>query len=230
MDLDVLEGGATRRYSGFMVDFGIDIVDYYAGWPSKIHGNVADAGPQLVVNEIREPIGVCGVITPWNGPSSIPLAIIPPLACGNSVVLKPAEQTPLAPLFVSRLCHEAGIPEGVINVVQGLGNSAGQALVEHPGVDAISFTGSVATGRKIQATAAQTLKRVSLELGGKSPHIIFADADLDMAVPWPPWRSSVMRARSASLVRACWCRKTFTTSLSSALSRIARAACRHRLR
>lgn len=183
MDLDILEGGATRGYSQFLVEIAIDIINYYAGWPTKIEGSIAPTAPGMVVQEIREPIGVCGVITPWNGPSTIPLSIIPALACGNSVVLKPAEQTPLAALLVCRLCLEAGIPPGVINLVQGYGHTAGNALVEHPGVHAISFTGSVETGRKIQTTAAATLKRVTLELGGKSANIIFDDADLEKAVP-----------------------------------------------
>lgn len=182
-DLDILEGGATRSYSGFMVQLGIEIVNYYAGWPTKIQGGIPATSSDIVVQEVREPVGVCGVITPWNGPSCIPLSIIPALACGNSVVLKPAEQTPLAALFVAGLCSQAGIPDGVLNVIQGFGHTAGAALVAHPLVDSISFTGSVETGRKIQIAAAGSLKRLTLELGGKSPQIIFADADLDVAVP-----------------------------------------------
>jgi acyl-CoA reductase-like NAD-dependent aldehyde dehydrogenase len=109
------------------------------------------------------------------------LGIIPALACGNSVILKPAEQTPLTALLVAELCTEAGIPPGVLNVVQGVGEVVGAALVQHPLVDGVSFIGSVDTGRRIQAAAAPRLKRLTLELGGKSPHIIFADADLDAA-------------------------------------------------
>jgi phenylacetaldehyde dehydrogenase len=133
------------------------------------------------VIEAREPVGVCGVIFPWNAPSGVPVGVMGPLACGNSVVFKPAEQTPLAALFFARLCREASIPDGVVNVVQGVGEKAGAALVAHPMVDIISFTGSPETGRVIQASAATRLKRVSLELGGKSPHIIFNDADIDVA-------------------------------------------------
>jgi acyl-CoA reductase-like NAD-dependent aldehyde dehydrogenase len=180
-DLDVLDGGVVRSYSQFIVQFGIDITEYYAGWPTKIHGSLPVSTPELVVQEVREPIGVCASIMPWNGPSAVPLGIIPALACGNSVILKPAEQTPLTALFVARLCTEAGIPPGVLNVVQGVGEVVGAALVEHPLVDCVSFIGSVETGRRIQAAAARRLKRVTLELGGKSPHIIFADADLDKA-------------------------------------------------
>ncbi len=180
-DLDVLDGGVVRAYSRFIVQFGIDITDYYAGWPTKFHGSVPVSSPQLVVQETREPIGVCAAIVPWNGPSAAPLAIVPGLACGNSIILKPAEQTPLTALLVAQLCVDAGIPAGVVNVVQGLGEVAGAALVSHPLVDAVSFTGSGDTGRKIQAAAAPRLKRLAMELGGKSPHIIFADADLETA-------------------------------------------------
>lgn len=181
MDLDVLEGGVIRGYSGFMVQLGIDIVDYYAGWPTKMHGSIPASAPDLVIQQVREPIGVVGVIMPWNGPSAVPLGVVPALACGNSVVLKPSEETPLTAILLARLCVEAGIPRGVVNVVHGMGETAGAALVEHPSVDAISFTGSVETGRRIQAAAARRLKRVALELGGKSPQLVFADADLDAA-------------------------------------------------
>ncbi len=180
-DLDVLEGGVIRGYSQFIVQFGIDVTNYYAGWPTKLHGVPPASTPDLVVQEIREPIGVSASIIPWNGPSAAPCGIVPALACGNSVVLKPAEQTPLAATFVGRLCLKAGIPPGVVNVLHGLGEAAGAALVDHPMVDAISFTGSSETGKRIQIAAAQRLKRVSMELGGKSPHIIFNDADLAAA-------------------------------------------------
>jgi acyl-CoA reductase-like NAD-dependent aldehyde dehydrogenase len=181
MDLDVLDGGLVRSYSEFIVRFGIDATAYYAGWPTKLHGSTPAAPPDVIVQELREPIGVCGVITPWNGPSAAPAGIVPALACGNSVVLKPAEQTPLAAIVVAKLCLEAGVPAGVVNVVQGVGEIVGAALVAHPDVDSISFTGSCETGRRIQAAAAPTLKRLSMELGGKSPQIVFADADLDAA-------------------------------------------------
>jgi len=181
MDLDVIDGGLVRAYSEFIVKFGQDAVDYYSGWPTKLHGSMPACPPDMVVQEVREPVGVVGVITPWNGPSAAPAGIVPALACGNSVVLKPAEQTPLAALVVGRLCLEAGIPAGVVNVLQGVGEVAGAGLVEHPLVDVIGFTGSGDTGRRIQAAAAPRLKRVGMELGGKSPHIVFDDADLDAA-------------------------------------------------
>jgi len=180
-DLDVLDGGVVRGYSQFIVQFGIDITEYYAGWPTKIHGSLPVSTPDLIVQEVREPIGVCASIMPWNGPSAAPLGIVPALACGNSVILKPAEQTPLTSLLVARLCVEAGIPAGVFNVVQGLGEVVGAALVKHTLVDCVSFIGSADTGRRIQAAAAPRLKRLTMELGGKSPHIIFADANLEEA-------------------------------------------------
>ena len=181
MDLDVIDGGLVRAYSEFIVKFGQDAVDYYSGWPTKLHGSAPASPPDVVVTEVREPVGVCAVITPWNGPSAAPAGIVPALACGNSVVLKPAEQTPLAAIVTARLCLEAGIPPGVVNIVQGVGEVAGAALVDHPLVDSISFTGSCETGRRISAAASARLKRVSMELGGKSPHIVFDDADLDAA-------------------------------------------------
>jgi len=181
IDLDMLDGGIIRAQAPFFVQFGIDITNYYAGWPSKIEGIVSPTGPKVLVQQLREPVGVCGVIMPWNAPSAVPLGVVAPLACGNSVVLKPAEHTPLTALFFATLCLEAGVPPGVVNVVHGPGSTAGAAVVDHREIDSISFTGSVETGRRIQAAAAKRLKRVSLELGGKSPHIIFADADLDAA-------------------------------------------------
>jgi len=180
-DLDVLEGGVLRAFSTFMVQLGIDIVDYYAGWPTKMAGSMPASSPDVVVQVVREPIGVVAVIMPWNGPSAVPLGVVPALACGNSVVLKPSEETPLTAVLLAQLCLEADIPPGVVNVVQGVGEIAGAALVEHPDVDSISFTGSAETGRRIQASAAARLKKVSLELGGKSPQLVFADADLEAA-------------------------------------------------
>jgi len=180
-DLDVIDGGIVRSHSPFYSQFGIDITEYYAGWPTKLHGSMPVNTPDLVVQEVRTPIGVCASIIPWNGPSAAPLAFVGALACGNSVVIKPAEQTPLTALFVAQLCIDAGIPPGVINVVQGRGEIVGSDLVRHPLVDAVSFTGSCDTGRKIMSAAGPRLKRLSMELGGKSPNLIFADADLDTA-------------------------------------------------
>ena len=136
---------------------------------------------EFAVYQVREPLGVVGAIMPWNGPTAAAAMATFPLCAGNSVVLKPAEQTPMTAVRIAELALEAGIPPGVFNVVQGTGERVGAALVAHPEVDAITFTGSNATGRAIQAGAAARVKRVSLELGGKSPSIIFPDADLEAA-------------------------------------------------
>jgi aldehyde dehydrogenase (NAD+) len=156
---------------------------YYAGWADKIEGEVIPVSGSYLNYTRREPVGVCGQIIPWNYPFQMAAwKVAPALACGNTVVLKPAEQTPLTALELARIAEEAGLPAGVLNVVPGFGETAGAALVKHPDVDKIAFTGSTAVGRLIQREAAGTLKRVSLELGGKSPNIVLADADLDAAV------------------------------------------------
>src|SRR3954471_17828469 len=135
--LDVIDSGLLRLYAGFIVQFAIDGLDYYAGWPSKLHGTIPAAPREFAVYQVREPIGVVGAIVPWNGPTVAAVMALFPLAAGNSVVLKPAEQTPMTAVRVAELAVEAGIPEGVFNVVQGTGESVGAALVAHPGVDAI---------------------------------------------------------------------------------------------
>ena len=156
---------------------------YFAGWPTKIEGNVLPVGqPDMLCYTLREPVGVCGQIIPWNYPLLMAAwKVAPALAAGCTVVLKPAEQTPLTALRLGELALEAGIPEGVLNVVTGDGET-GAALVDHPGVDKIAFTGSTAVGREIGAKAGRALKRMTLELGGKSPNIVLPDADLDAAV------------------------------------------------
>jgi acyl-CoA reductase-like NAD-dependent aldehyde dehydrogenase len=156
--------------------------DYYAGWADKLVGETIPADPDYFSYTLREPLGVIGAITPWNFPLCIAAQkVAPALASGNTVVLKPAEQTPLTALRLAELSAEAGLPEGVLNVVPGFGPTAGRSLVRHPGVDGISFTGEYLTGQEIMKNAALTLKRISFELGGKSANIIFADADLDEA-------------------------------------------------
>jgi len=161
----------------------IDTLRYYAGWADKINGQVIPARPDALTYTVREPVGVVGAIVPWNFPLMIGMwKVAPALACGCAVVLKPAEITPLSALRVGDLALEAGLPPGVLNVVPGFGKSAGRALVDHPDVDKVTFTGSPAVGREVLAGAAGNLKRVTLELGGKSANVIFADADLDAAV------------------------------------------------
>jgi acyl-CoA reductase-like NAD-dependent aldehyde dehydrogenase len=155
---------------------------YYSGWPTKVFGETNPSGDDVFVYTLREPIGVCGGIIPWNFPLIMAAwKVAPALAFGNTVVLKPAEQTPLTALRLAELCLEAGVPEGVVNVVTGFGPEAGAALAAHTDVDKIAFTGSTEVGRKILHASEGNLKRVSLELGGKSPNIVFADADLKSA-------------------------------------------------
>ncbi|GAA4259724.1 aldehyde dehydrogenase family protein [Dietzia aurantiaca] len=180
-DLDSLEAGILRRYAAGIATFSADALRYFAGWPTKIAGQIPPVGPDFVVQERLEPAGVVGVIKPWNGPAAIFAQVAPALAAGNSVVLKPAEHTPSSATYMALLALEAGIPPGVFSVVHGDG-VVGKALVEHPEVDRLSFTGSVGTGRTIATAAAQTFKKVNLELGGKSPVLVFADADIDLAV------------------------------------------------
>jgi aldehyde dehydrogenase (NAD+) len=156
---------------------------YFAGLADRIQGSTIPVAGPFLNYTLREPVGVVGCITPWNFPLSLAAwKVAPALACGNAVILKPAEQTPLTALRLGELAAEVGFPAGVLNVVPGFGDSAGAALVRHPGVDAIAFTGSTEVGRIVMREAAETLKKVSLELGGKSPNIVLADADVKAAV------------------------------------------------
>ncbi len=188
--LDALDNGkpyAKARTSD--VPLSAEHFRYYAGWPTKIEGATIPTNTAGMLNyTLREPIGVCGLIVPWNYPLLMASwKIAPALAAGNCIILKPAEQTPLSALFLATLFEQAGFPPGVFNVVTGFGETAGAALVEHPGVDKIGFTGSTEVARKIVRASTGNLKRVSLELGGKSPAIIFADADLEQAVSGATW-------------------------------------------
>ncbi len=161
----------------------IEVLRYYAGWADKIHGETLASAGSMFNYTRREPLGVVGAIVPWNFPLLLAVwKIAPALACGNTVVLKPAEETPLTALKLGELAAQAGFPAGALNVVPGFGTTAGAPLVRHPGVDKIAFTGSTEVGREIMRAAADTLKPVTLELGGKSPNIVFADADLKAAV------------------------------------------------
>jgi acyl-CoA reductase-like NAD-dependent aldehyde dehydrogenase len=180
--LETLNNGCPISFARAQIADVAQTFRYYSGWPTKIYGETNPSGPETLNYTLREPIGVCGQIIPWNGPlSSASWKIAPALACGNTVVLKPAEQTPLTAVRFGQLLLEADVPPGVVNVVTGFGETAGAALVAHPDVDKIAFTGSTEVGKKIVQAAAGTVKRVTLELGGKSPNIIFADADLDRA-------------------------------------------------
>jgi len=169
------------------VPASVDNLRYMAGWATKIEGNtipISAQGGQFLAYTLREPIGVVGQIIPWNFPLVMAtLKLGPALATGCTVVLKPAEQTPLTALRLGELVQEAGFPDGVVNIVTGYGETAGAALAAHPDVDKIAFTGSTEVGKLIVHAAAGNLKKVSLELGGKSPNIVFQDAEIDSAIP-----------------------------------------------
>jgi acyl-CoA reductase-like NAD-dependent aldehyde dehydrogenase len=182
-------GKTVREAAGADVMTAADCFRYYAGWVRKIHGETIPVDGPYFNYTLREPIGVVGAIVPWNFPLQIAAwKVAPALACGCSVVLKPSELTPLNALRFAEIAREAGLPEGVLNVVTGYGPTTGEALALHEDVDKISFTGSIATARKLlQYSAVSNLKRLSLELGGKSPNIVFPDADLDAAVKAQLW-------------------------------------------
>jgi phenylacetaldehyde dehydrogenase len=165
----------------------IDLFRYMAGWATKIEGNtipISAHGAKFLAYTLREPVGVVGQIIPWNFPLMMASwKLGPALATGCCVVLKPAEQTPLTALLLGELIQEAGIPDGVVNIVPGYGETAGAALAAHPNVDKVAFTGSTEVGKLIVHAATGNLKKVSLELGGKSPNIVFQDADIDATIP-----------------------------------------------
>ncbi len=171
---------AVRRQD---VPAALDCLEYYAGWCDKITGDVVPVRPDALTYVVRDPVGVVGGIVPWNFPLMNAMwKIAPALACGCTMVMKPAQETPLSALFLGELALEAGVPPGVLNILPGPGPTAGMALVTHPGIDKITFTGSPAVGKLIMERAAKNVPKLTLELGGKSPNIVFADADLDAAV------------------------------------------------
>ena len=156
---------------------------YYAGWADKLHGETIPVRGEYLAYTLREPVGVIAAIVPWNFPLLLTAwKVAPALASGNTVIIKPASQTPLTAIALAEIAAEIGVPPGVLNVITGPGSTVGQMLVEHPGIDKIAFTGDTATGKGIMRGAAETLKKITLELGGKSPNIVFADADLDAAI------------------------------------------------
>lgn len=182
-ELETLDNGKPIFESRYVdMPMVADVFRYYAGWATKIHGETVNTFNNAFTYTLREPVGVVGAIVAWNFPLLLASwKLGPALACGNTVVLKPAEQTPLTALRFGELALEAGLPGGVLNIVTG-GPETGAALVKHPGVDKIAFTGSTSVGKEIMRNSADTLKRVTLELGGKSPNIVFADSALDSAV------------------------------------------------
>lgn len=163
----------------------VETLRYFAGWADKIVGQTIPTTPLKFAYTLKQPVGVVGQIIPWNYPLAMAAwKLGPALACGNTVVLKPAEQTPLSILLFSELIHQAGFPKGVVNIVNGYGAVAGEALVSHTEIDKIAFTGSTATGKIVMKAASANLKNLTLETGGKSPLIVFNDADLDQAAKW----------------------------------------------
>ena len=182
-ELETIDNGKPIFESRYVdMPMVIDVLRYYAGWATKIHGETVNTFETAFTYTLREPVGVVGLIIPWNFPLLLASwKLGPALACGNTIVLKPAEQTPLTTLRFGELAIEAGVPAGVLNIVTG-GPETGKAIVRHPGIDKIAFTGSTAVGKEIMRSSADTLKRVTLELGGKSPNIVFADSDIDGAV------------------------------------------------
>jgi aldehyde dehydrogenase (NAD+) len=183
--LETLDNGKPLTFSrGFDIPASAETFRYYAGWVTKIYGETNPFDPAFFNYTLREPVGVCGQIIPWNFPLLMAAwKLGPALACGNTVILKPAEQTPLSALRLGEILTEAGVPEGVVNIVTGFGPGAGSSIAEHPAIDKVAFTGSTEVGKLIMQAATGNLKKVSLELGGKAPNIIFPDADLDQAVP-----------------------------------------------
>jgi aldehyde dehydrogenase (NAD+) len=183
--LDTLDMGAPLSRTTLGRRRAVGLLRYYAGLATSVTGETIpnSAAGDVLSYTLKEPVGVVGAINPWNGPSGLAIwKLCPVLATGCTLVLKPAEQAPLSPLRLAELALEAGVPPGVFNVVTGFAE-AGAALSAHPGVDKIAFTGSTEVGQKIMRAAAGNVKRMSMELGGKSPNIVFADADLDAAVP-----------------------------------------------
>jgi len=190
-ELETLDQGKSLRTSRFgEIPAAINQFRYYAGWPTKILGETiptslsrTPAGKEVFAYTRREPVGVVAAIVPWNSPMIMTaMKLAPALAAGCAIVLKPAENTSLTALYLGRLLQEAGVPDGVVNIVTGYGHETGQALVEHRGVAKIAFTGSTAVGKKLVQTASSRLARLTLELGGKSPSIVMPDADLPAAI------------------------------------------------
>src|SRR5262249_40336234 len=183
-ELETIDNGKPIKESTYIDLPGVvENFEYFAGWATKIEGETIPVPGQMFNYTLREPVGVCGQIIPWNFPLLMAAwKLAPALAAGNTVVLKPAEQTPVTALELAKLTQEAGFPEGVINIIPGYGETAGASLAAHPGIDKIAFTGSTEVGKLIAKAAAENLTKVSLELGGKAPNIVFADADLEQAV------------------------------------------------
>ncbi len=187
-ELESRNNGKPTWQAAAEIKTGVATLELFAGAAQFLYGRSHVVNPSVVTYSLREPVGVCAAIIPWNYPLMMAIwKVAPALAAGNALVLKPASATPLTALALGQLALEAGIPAGVLNVIPGPGAGVGEALAAHRGVDKVAFTGETETGRRIAALASDSLKRVSLELGGKSPNIVFADADLDAAVLGSLW-------------------------------------------
>lgn len=181
--IETLDNGVPFTASRARIPHIAETFRYYAGWASKIYGTTNASDSARFIYMLREPMGVCALINAWNVPLGMAATkLAPALACGNTTVLKPAEQAPLSTLRLAELIQSTGLPDGVLNVLPGLGVQTGAAMSTHPDIDKIAFTGSTVVGKNILQSAAGNLKKVTLELGGKSPNIIFEDADLDAAI------------------------------------------------
>jgi len=182
--LETLHNGKPITESRHVeIPMAAECLQYFAGWADKVHGETVPVKGGQLVYTLREPLGVVAAIVPWNFPLLIAVwKVAPALAMGNTVILKPASQTPLTALALGEMATALGFPPGVLQIVTGSGSVAGQAIVDHPGIDKIAFTGDTSTGKGIMRGSAESLKHITLELGGKSPNIVFADADLDAAV------------------------------------------------
>lgn len=196
--LEVLDTGKPVGQAAGEVESAARAFDFVAGATDKLTGSTIPVGPGVLDFTLREPWGVCAQITPWNYPLALAVrGVAPALAMGNAVVLKPAEEASLSCLLLARLASQAGLPAGVLNVVSGLGEEAGAALAGHPGIDHLSFTGSMEVGTVVMQSAARNIVPVNLELGGKSPHIVLHDADLSKAIP------SIVRSFVANAGQTC---------------------------
>lgn len=208
VQLESQNGGKPVSACRAEIAQAIEVVEFFAGAATKIYGDTIPGPGVVLTYTLREPVGVCALIVPWNYPLQLALwKLAPALAAGNTVVLKPASYTPLTTVLLGELCREAGYPDGVVNVVPGPGEEVGNALATHPDVAKVAFTGETQTGRKIMQAAAGTIKRVSLELGGKSPSLVFDDANVDDVVNASLWSvytnaGQVCEARTRLLVTA----------------------------
>ncbi|MBK5228701.1 MAG: aldehyde dehydrogenase family protein [Actinobacteria bacterium] len=183
VEMESRDSGKPLEEAKHDIDEVAFMFEYYGGWATKIHGDIPPVGPGAMSLVVKEPVGVAAMITPWNYPMLMAVQkVAPALAAGCTAILKPAEQTPLTALEIPKILEEAGLPPGVLNVVTGFGETAGHPLVVSPKVDKVGFTGSLEVGKLIMKNGADTLKRVTLELGGKSPNIVFADADFEHAI------------------------------------------------